>query len=438
MEIKFRCDKQTLRRTDNERVASDSVNFLRAVFTFDSEWDSFSKSAIFSRFGQSYQVLLDSDGGCTVASEVLEGAGWFEVGVVGVKSNGTVRATANRVCVAVEESGPVTGDNSAMPTPDIVEQLTAKINTILAATVDNTDLRGYGIVPAQRIQDFEDLVFETLFQRYFLWLGNTTAYAAHNGSVNLSYGNIYSVSRADGGTFNVTYVGTLKGDRGIQGPAGTDGTNGIMYATDTDDIDALPTNERCHFLWMGEDKTQYGRTVLRFGTVYQISGTLIDRYCMPCCFLCGGAPSYEKIVDYTVTQADVSAGKTSFTFEEDLDGDGFSLEAITAYIDAPPASEAGALELRLNSGGYKSAYKRLNMITTGNSSIKMDLFLRGYWTGTSVLAGGRNDNSSYNEYGIIAKNGLTLPAIGISVASSIVIPAGTHIEIFGVRTLYYV
>jgi hypothetical protein len=76
-------------------------NYLRAKFTFSSEWRDCVKVASFWRGEKEYAVLLNSDGTCDIPPEVLPGA-TFRVSVIGQKQD--YRITTNKIVVRQEVS----------------------------------------------------------------------------------------------------------------------------------------------------------------------------------------------------------------------------------------------------------------------------------------------------------------------------------------------
>ncbi len=79
-----------------------SVNFDSCTFTFDSEWDSFEKTAVFG-FGNSdcVRVTLE-DNTCAIPALCMQKQGFIRIGVYGINPEGTVIAT-NAVAHRVDE-----------------------------------------------------------------------------------------------------------------------------------------------------------------------------------------------------------------------------------------------------------------------------------------------------------------------------------------------
>lgn len=112
--LRFTLNNQIIRRTDDFEPVADSVNYLRAAFSFSEEWQS-PKKAIFTANGTAYHVLLENDE-CVVPWEVIKKPGF----TVSVYSGNLI--TASECFVNVKKSGLRDGTEPELPTPDIWEQ----------------------------------------------------------------------------------------------------------------------------------------------------------------------------------------------------------------------------------------------------------------------------------------------------------------------------
>ena len=116
MDLEVRVIGQQLRVPNNYYVVADSKNFLYCKFLFSPEWDGVEKTAVFA--GESvYNVLIDGDGRCLVPHECIKFPS-FSISVFG----GDL-ITANKLQIAVFESGAVEGETPPAPTPDVYDQL---------------------------------------------------------------------------------------------------------------------------------------------------------------------------------------------------------------------------------------------------------------------------------------------------------------------------
>ena len=122
--LEFEVNGQRLRIKGNLYVVAESIDYLKARFSFSADWDSVIKTAIFKTADRKnvYHVILDENGICTVPSEVIH-APMFHVSVFGGS-----RITANEVEVLCDVSGYAEGGAPEEPTPDVYEQILAEIN----------------------------------------------------------------------------------------------------------------------------------------------------------------------------------------------------------------------------------------------------------------------------------------------------------------------
>ena len=226
MKIRFTVREQTLRRTDNKPVAGNSIGFLRAGFEFDESWAGLTKTAVFETAdGTAYDVILGTQQicECEVAHEVLETSepdgGFFFVSVRGVDalSDIAVRGTANRVCVEVEASGAVQGENSVPATPSEAEQLCALLAQ--GKWLSGTAVSSTGTEIEAEVDG--------------------AAVGVHY--LNTGSGNVYLCTAVDGTASTWDRVMTLKGEQGDRGERGLQG-EGVKGVGDPDQL----------FYWLNE------------------------------------------------------------------------------------------------------------------------------------------------------------------------------------------
>lgn len=137
MQLLFDVNAQTLKRTDKNNPATDSVDYLTAKFTFSSpEWNGVEKIALFSAGDVLKRATINSSGECVVPWEVLVkdtsnkgrvygDSNRFYVSVVGL--NGAVQIPTVTVRVDLGESGYGEGTESEDPTPDLYTQFVAEV-----------------------------------------------------------------------------------------------------------------------------------------------------------------------------------------------------------------------------------------------------------------------------------------------------------------------
>lgn len=95
IELEFNVNKQTLTRTDKEKVVSNSSNIHRCHFKFSSDWNDKEKTATFYKYGVTATVLLDEQNCCFIPSKFLKTSNRMElqVGVFGVNGDSVITST---------------------------------------------------------------------------------------------------------------------------------------------------------------------------------------------------------------------------------------------------------------------------------------------------------------------------------------------------------
>lgn len=129
----FDVNGQTLKRTDHFNPATDSLEYLKAKFTFnDSAWSGKTKTALFRLGTAVYKSVLGTDGTCKVPSEVLVGGDsrvarihgeTIHVSLIGEYS--TIRITTNEIAVKLNRSGYADAETPSDPTESEYQQMTA-------------------------------------------------------------------------------------------------------------------------------------------------------------------------------------------------------------------------------------------------------------------------------------------------------------------------
>ncbi len=110
---------------DYDLAASDSIDYLEAVFIFSRDWDDLDKVAQFTDDNTTYNVSLSNDR-CVIPAEL--GFGSVLVSVFGQEPGGTKRITTISCPINIKQSGYVAqGTDTIPPTPDLYSQLLGKI-----------------------------------------------------------------------------------------------------------------------------------------------------------------------------------------------------------------------------------------------------------------------------------------------------------------------
>lgn len=125
--IKFSVNAQHLKiDTDLRHLApvSDTYNYFKCQFTFDSSWDGFDKRIYFKNasFNITKSAILDASGYCYIPWELLAHPGVILCSVTGIKySNGVAeRLTADPVYVFLQKSEGIL-EPDFQPDPSLTE-----------------------------------------------------------------------------------------------------------------------------------------------------------------------------------------------------------------------------------------------------------------------------------------------------------------------------
>lgn len=126
--IRLYAEDQRLAAASTPRLASGDRNSVQIQVSCSGNWSEYVTSAVFfSSWDKAvYEVLL-TDGKCTVPHEVLEKSGYAFVGIRGVDPNTLAVKTSTLVKYKIEKGAPVGDAASVEPTPDVYQQILAKL-----------------------------------------------------------------------------------------------------------------------------------------------------------------------------------------------------------------------------------------------------------------------------------------------------------------------
>lgn len=121
--LKFSVKNQTLQRTDSFEPASDSADYLKASFVFNTDdWNETKRVAVFINNGVPYPALINSQGICNVPNSALASGSRqsitnLKISVYGEKDDG-YRITTDVINVRLKrgfyEPLPVTISNDGL------------------------------------------------------------------------------------------------------------------------------------------------------------------------------------------------------------------------------------------------------------------------------------------------------------------------------------
>ena len=105
---------------ERERLISGSVNIYSCEFTFDSEWDGYTVTAVFST-GSRLVNMAVVDGKCDIPVEVLRPNARLRIGVFGTDGVRS-KPTTYSEWINVEQGADISGNTAQPPTPSVYEQ----------------------------------------------------------------------------------------------------------------------------------------------------------------------------------------------------------------------------------------------------------------------------------------------------------------------------
>lgn len=128
--IKMTVEGNRLRITDDCISTGGSINYDRCRFTFDSAWNGFTKTAVFSINGtDNYRVTLQ-DNECVIPSPCIEREGILQIGVFGVSDDDviiTTNSVAHHVIEGIDAAGEWVEEDSKLVIKT-VEELKRKVD----------------------------------------------------------------------------------------------------------------------------------------------------------------------------------------------------------------------------------------------------------------------------------------------------------------------
>ena len=139
--MKFLVKKQQIDCIERDKLEDGQIAFVSFRFVFDNEWEGLYKVVQFMQDENTYNISLGVDGySCKMPSELQ--AGCAEMSLFGyVPDDETaLRATTAPIKLRIEQSGfSSSGSEVVPPTPDLYQQLIAKIDEKIASVHDGAD-----------------------------------------------------------------------------------------------------------------------------------------------------------------------------------------------------------------------------------------------------------------------------------------------------------
>ena len=213
--MKFLVKKQQIDCIERDKLADGQIAFVSFRFVFDNEWEGLYKVVQFMQDENTYNISLGVDGySCKMPSELQ--AGCAEMSLFGyVPDDETaLRATTAPIKLRIEQSGfSSSGSEVVPPTPDLYQQLIAKIDEKIASVHDGAD----------GASAYEIAVENGYTGTEAEWLSSLKGEKGDAGEQGIQG---IQGEKGDTGEQGLQGIQGEKGDKGDTGAAGKDGTNG--------------------------------------------------------------------------------------------------------------------------------------------------------------------------------------------------------------------
>ncbi len=213
--MKFLVKKQQIDCIERDKLADGQIAFVSFRFVFDNEWEGLYKVVQFMQDENTYNISLGVDGySCKMPSELQ--AGCAEMSLFGyVPDDETaLRATTAPIKLRIEQSGfSSSGSEVVPPTPDLYQQLIAKIDEKIASVHDGAD----------GASAYEIAVENGYTGTEAEWLSSLKGEKGNAGEQGIQG---IQGEKGDTGEQGLQGIQGEKGEKGDTGAAGKDGMNG--------------------------------------------------------------------------------------------------------------------------------------------------------------------------------------------------------------------
>lgn len=139
--MKFLVKKQQIDCIERDKLADGQIAFVSFRFVFDNEWEGLYKVVQFMQGENTYNISLGVDGySCKMPSELQAGCAEMSLFGYAPDDETALRATTAAIKLRIEQSGfSSSGSEVVPPTPDLYQQLIAKIDEKIASVHDGAD-----------------------------------------------------------------------------------------------------------------------------------------------------------------------------------------------------------------------------------------------------------------------------------------------------------
>ena len=207
--MKFLVKKQQIDCIERDKLADGQIAFVSFRFVFDNEWEGLYKVVQFMQGENTYNISLGVDGySCKMPSELQAGCAEMSLFGYAPDDETALRATTAAIKLRIEQSGfSSSGSEVVPPTPDLYQQLIAKIDEKIASVHDGAD----------GASAYEIAVENGYTGTEAEWLTSLKGQKGERGEKG---------EKGDPGEQGLQGVPGEKGDHGEPGKDGTNGTDG--------------------------------------------------------------------------------------------------------------------------------------------------------------------------------------------------------------------
>lgn len=207
--MKFLVKKQQIDCIERDKLADGQIAFVSFRFVFDNEWEGLYKVVQFMQGENTYNISLGVDGySCKMPSELQAGCAEMSLFGYAPDDETALRATTAPIKLRIEQSGfSSSGSEIVPPTPDLYQQLIAKIDEKIASVHDGAD----------GASAYEIAVENGYTGTEAEWLTSLKGQKGERGEKG---------EKGDTGEQGLQGIQGEKGEKGDTGTPGKDGVNG--------------------------------------------------------------------------------------------------------------------------------------------------------------------------------------------------------------------
>ena len=213
--MKFLVKKQQIDCIERDKLADGQIAFVSFRFVFDNEWEGLYKVVQFMQGENTYNISLGVDGySCKMPSELQAGCAEMSLFGYAPDDETALRATTAPIKLRIEQSGfSSSGSEVVPPTPDLYQQLIAKIDEKIASVHDGAD----------GASAYEIAVENGYTGTEAEWLSSLKGEKGDAGEQGIQG---IQGEKGDTGEQGLQGIQGEKGEKGDTGAAGKDGMNG--------------------------------------------------------------------------------------------------------------------------------------------------------------------------------------------------------------------